>query len=559
MNLELAKGSKWPDRLQDLACGLSGGLIKGTGQTEQGTIPRTPGHEWKVALTAQLLVVFLLLIDYRTGIHFHFAIIYLIPITLAALLGGFYSGLITSATCTAAWFLADMMGGGDYGTGWLLYWKTSSRLAGFSTLAFLLARSRELNQRLSEKAQGLSLEIERRKRTEKIYADEKEILEQVALDKPLPEILDALTRKIEEWEGLVCSLFLFDAERNRFICAVAPSFPLDLRKQFQKKPLEQLLAEKDPATKEDAGLELDLAASSSWTGFRQVVAEYGLWPQSSKSIKSATGELLGILCLFSEQGKTASVPDVALFEKARDIASIAIERSRLSRELRKLSELIIEAQEAERRRIARELHDSVNQMLSSVIFRFGMIEAQILGLNDELKDELSRAKGLLTRGLDEIHRISDALRPSELDALGLVPAVRSLCDDFQRKTLLEVKFESRLGPKRLADTVELTLYRIIQEALSNIEKHAGASEALLQLSADGKHIHLSIRDNGRGMESTSMRLKTTRKMGMGLLNMRERTAYLGGTFLIRSPEGKGTEICARIPLDRSAKREESEL
>ncbi len=555
MNLELSKGSKWPARFAELARELSGGLLKGGGQAEPTLAPRTSVREWKVALIAQLLVVFLLLIDRQTGIHFHFAILYLVPITFAALLGGMYSGLLTSATCTAAWLLADVTGGGDYGTGLIPYWKTFSRLVGFSAVAFLLARSRELNQRLSEKAQGLSLEVEKRKRTEKIYADEKEILEQVACDKPLAEILEALTCKIEEWEKLVCSLFLFDAERNRFICAVAPSFPPDLRRHFQKKPLEELLAVDVTGTRESEGLDLDLAANSSWVGFRKVVGDYGLWPQASKPIRSATGELLGILCLFSEQGKPAGALDMALFEKARDIATIAIERSRLSRELRKLSELIIEAQEAERRRIARELHDSVNQMLSSVIFRFGMIESQILGVNDELKDELSRAKGLLTRGLDEIHRISDALRPSELDALGLVPAVRSLCDDFQRKTLLEIRFESKLGPKRLGDTVELTLYRIIQEALSNIERHAGASEALLSLGMDGKQINLSIRDNGKGMESTSMRLKTTRKMGMGLLNMRERTAYLGGTFLIRSPEGKGTEICARIPIDRSAKKE----
>ena len=267
---------------------------------------------------------------------------------------------------------------------------------------------------------------------------------------------------------------------------------------------------------------------------------------------SASGELVAIMCLF-RMGEKPAVLDVPLFEKARDIAAIAIERSRLNQELRKLSELIIEAQEAERRRIARELHDSVNQMLSSVIFRFGMIEGQIVGSNPEMKVELAQAKALLTRGLEEIHRISDALRPSELDALGLVPSVRSLCEEFQSKTKLDLKFEGKLGLKRLDDGLELTVYRIIQEALTNIEKHAGATRVAVQLNSDGKEIHLTIRDNGKGLESTSMRLKGAKKMGMGLLNMRERTAHLGGVFLIHSKGGEGTTICAKIPLESSGR------
>jgi len=130
-------------------------------------------------------------------------------------------------------------------------------------------------------------------------------------------------------------------------------------------------------------------------------------------------------------------------DKTRKIASIAIERLKLNKELRKLSELIIEAQEAERRRIARDLHDSVNQILSSVAFRLGMIDAQVPEDDKEIRAELARARALLTKGIDEIQRISDDLRPSELDALGLVPALRSLCREFQRKTSLSLKFEWR--------------------------------------------------------------------------------------------------------------------
>ena len=211
-----------------------------------------------------------------------------------------------------------------------------------------------------------------------------------------------------------------------------------------------------------------------------------------------------------------------------------------------ISELIIEAQEAERRRIARELHDSVNQLLSSVIFRMGMIEGRVSAEDTDFFDEVQRVKMLLTKGLDEIRRISEDLRPSELDTLGLAPALRSLCGEFQEKNHIKIKFECKLGQKRLPDTIELTLYRIIQEAFNNIDKHAGATEVALALAWDGSELNLQISDNGCGFSGEPGH--SSKKSGMGLLNMRERTAFLSGTFAMTSTPGRGTDISVRIPF-----------
>ena len=216
--------------------------------------------------------------------------------------------------------------------------------------------------------------------------------------------------------------------------------------------------------------------------------------------------------------------------------------------LRQLSELVIAAQEAERRRIAADLHDSVSQLLSSVTFRIGMVREELSGGNQELTAELDKIKQLLSKGIEEIHRISEGLRPSELDALGLVPAVRSLCREFQDKAKLPIKFELEVSSKRLSDAVELTLYRIIQEALNNIQKHSGASQATLRLKQNGASLKLNIADNGKGLRAASGNSKPLKHPGMGLLNMRERAAFLGGTFSIESNARKGTEIEVRIPL-----------
>jgi signal transduction histidine kinase len=390
---------------------------------------------------------------------------------------------------------------------------------------------------------------EKRQRKERIYAGETEILQSVACDRPLSEILEGLTRKIEQWyEGMRCALLLFDRESNRFVRAVAPSFPKALRAKLQKMSLEETLQDGGAASLAGPLLSFNLVRDPAWADLRHIAAQHGLHPRCSQAIVSVTGDLLGILSMFSRSGEAVGLLNLALFEKARDIASIAIERSRLNKELRKLSELVIEAQEAERRRIARDLHDSVNQLLSSAAFRISMIDALVAEQDREIKEELERVKLLLTKGIDEIHRISDDLRPSELDAFGLVPAVRSLCREFQRKTNLGLKFECESSSKRLSDAVELTLYRIIQEALNNIEKHSGASQASLRLQWDGASIKLAVRDNGKGLESVSERLKQPKKAGMGLLNMRERTAFLGGSFSIRSRRGKGTDITVKIPL-----------
>ena len=194
-----------------------------------------------------MLVATLWIIDYSVDIHVHFAILYFIPVTYAARAGGVTAGLITSTTCTAAWLLAEILSGEEYGSGWMPYSKSMSRLLGLSAISFFLARSKEMNEQLTEKAYGLSQEVEKRKRTEKVYADEKEILEKIACDQRVPDILDALTSKIEEWhQGLICAVFLYDAAKRGFTCAIAHSFTTDLHKEFIKKPLDHFYTGSGP-------------------------------------------------------------------------------------------------------------------------------------------------------------------------------------------------------------------------------------------------------------------------------------------------------------------------
>jgi two-component system sensor histidine kinase UhpB len=223
-------------------------------------------------------------------------------------------------------------------------------------------------------------------------------------------------------------------------------------------------------------------------------------------------------------------------------------RKQAEEALRELPRLIREAQEAERRRVARELHDSVNQILSSVKFRLLTVEEKLSDLDEATRRDALKAMALLEKAMQEVRRISRNLRPSELDDLGLAPAIRSLCTEFQERTAVAVNLAITRLPKNLSGDLELNVYRIIQEALSNIEKHARATQVQLHLTSGRSGVRIIIQDNGRGFDPSLARNKGAKKRCMGLVDIQERAAFAGGTFHLQTAPAQGTEIVVRIPL-----------
>jgi two-component system sensor histidine kinase UhpB len=216
--------------------------------------------------------------------------------------------------------------------------------------------------------------------------------------------------------------------------------------------------------------------------------------------------------------------------------------------LRSLPKLIREAQEAERRRVARELHDSVIQILSAVKFRLQAVEEQLADDHPPAWRNTLKTKANLEKAIQEVRRISRNLRPSELDDLGLAPALRSLCSEFGERTGVSVDLSISRLPQAVPDDIELNLYRIIQEALGNIEKHSRATHVSLRLSRDASQLRAAIRDNGRGFDPLAPRARKAKPPGMGLVDMRERAALLGGRCQLHSAPGAGTEILVEMPL-----------
>lgn len=210
--------------------------------------------------------------------------------------------------------------------------------------------------------------------------------------------------------------------------------------------------------------------------------------------------------------------------------------------LQQLTQRIIDTQEEERGRVARELHDGISQMLVGVRYALELTRRK---LGPDTGDGLNKGIDQLGSAIQEVRRISRDLRPGILDDLGLGAALRSLTDEFSARTGVVVSLETVVFRNRLDDDARIALYRIAQEALNNIERHAMADKVEIVLRGTRQGAELHITDNGRGMVWPPPARSAT---GLGLRNMQERAQHLGGALTVRSSPGKGTAIEARVPL-----------
>ena len=216
--------------------------------------------------------------------------------------------------------------------------------------------------------------------------------------------------------------------------------------------------------------------------------------------------------------------------------------------LRALSKRVVQVQEAERGRVAFELHDNITQLVCAVLFRSQALADHLSPRDGTSKKEAMRLREMLGKTAEEVERISHNLGPTVLDNLGLATALSEAGTKFAERTGVMVKVACvKLTARMPADT-ELALYRILQEALRNVEKHASAHNVTVSLSRIGGFVRLSIGDDGIGFEPDLRKAKGKGKRGLGLLSMRERAGYVGATFNISSRRRSGTEIEILVPM-----------
>lgn len=218
----------------------------------------------------------------------------------------------------------------------------------------------------------------------------------------------------------------------------------------------------------------------------------------------------------------------------------------MQEELRHLSRQLLSAQEEERRRISRELHDVIAQTLSGINVRLAELQADSETNSEMLCQKIESTRALVEKSVEVVHRFARELRPSVLDDLGLIPALEAHMQSFMRETGVRVKLTAFAGIEKSDNATLTVLYRIAQEALTNVARHAHASQAEVSIADLDGGIRMEIKDDGIGFEvdGKSCAKKTIR---LGLLGMKERVEMIGGSFCIESAPGKSTTIRVEIP------------
>jgi PAS domain S-box-containing protein len=267
----------------------------------------------------------------------------------------------------------------------------------------------------------------------------------------------------------------------------------------------------------------------------------------------------GVLALFCAQPEHFSPTHMELLEGFASHSSTATRNARLfeavsrgRRELRELSAQVVDAQEEERRRISRELHDEVGQTLSVMILNADFISSQFgPEVPPRAKERLEDITALARATLDQIRNLSLRLRPTMLDELGLVPTLRWLVERFTERTQMHVDLSTEdYGDIRLGSAEDITLYRAVQEALTNVIRHADASRVKVHLSRSDQSVDLRIEDDGVGFGVDRHGRRGPGKLG--LVGMRERVTRLDGSLEITSAPGRGTCLHIRLPYHQEA-------
>lgn len=250
---------------------------------------------------------------------------------------------------------------------------------------------------------------------------------------------------------------------------------------------------------------------------------------------------IGVIAAFNKVGPDPrfTEDDQRLAEAFAARAAVAVDLS--ERVARDTLRRVFEAQELERRRLALELHDETGQALTSVLL--GLRAVEEARSEDELRASVASLRELVIGTLHDVRRLAVELRPKVLDDFGLVPALERLTIGFEEQTGIDVDLESRLGGERLPSEVETALYRIVQESLTNIVKHARAEKVSILLTEKNRRVTAVIEDDGRGFSPDEQRAG-----GLGLVGMRERLALLGGRLEIESSLGAGTALVVEVPL-----------
>jgi len=219
----------------------------------------------------------------------------------------------------------------------------------------------------------------------------------------------------------------------------------------------------------------------------------------------------------------------------------------LQEQMKRLSRRILLIQEEERRKISRELHDVIAQVLTGINVRLATLKVDATANRKSLATSITRTQRLVERSVNIVHQFARELRPAVLDDLGLIPALHAFMKNFTRETGVRANLSAFAGVEALSSAKRTVLYRVAQESLTNVARHAEASVVAITLERIPKGVRMRVKDDGHAFQ-VNVGAKARRGSHLGLLGMRERVEMVGGAFAVESEPGNGTTIQAEIPF-----------
>jgi len=245
--------------------------------------------------------------------------------------------------------------------------------------------------------------------------------------------------------------------------------------------------------------------------------------------------------------KQAEAVEKALKHSRQDQSQLLEQSRHMQAQLRQLSHQILQAQEEERKRISRELHDEITQTLVGINVHLETLAREARVNPKALKQEIARTQRLVEKSVNIVHRFARELRPTALDDLGLIATLHSFMKDFMKRTGIRVRFTTVATVEQLDSLKRTVLYRVAQAALTNVAQHAHASRVKVSIRKLPEAVRMDITDDGQSFEVERV-LRAKRNRHLGLLGMRERVEMVGGVLRVESTPGQGTTIRAQIPI-----------
>jgi len=237
----------------------------------------------------------------------------------------------------------------------------------------------------------------------------------------------------------------------------------------------------------------------------------------------------------------------SLRKSEQHYGQLLAQSKRMQEQLRMLSRQLLLAQEEERKKISRELHDVIAQTLTSINVQLGALKNKANHNTKGLERSIARTQRLVVDSVNIVHQFARELRPTVLDDLGIIPALHTFMKRFGEQTGIRVSLSAFAAVKQVNSDIRTVLYRVAQEALNNVARHAQASQAEVSIRKLDGAVCMTITDNGKGFQKEHL-LNANKSKRLGLLGMRERLEMIGGNFTVTSAPGKGTTLLAQIPL-----------